>query len=306
LSETDKRAAGAAAGIAADPTLSVVVPTASPWDEIREKIAPFIAQTMAAGIEVIVANGNHEPTWPEEFRRRVTWLSLPDADIFELRALGCDAATTDIVAITEDHCIPATDWCTRIRAVFAERPDCIVVGGAVINGSETSAIDRANFTITFARYLPDALTALIPAISNMAVRRQWLLTPMSPGWLEFDFLPTMSLRPGAIVLLRDICVTHVQSNGFGTLSSHFHNGRASGGLMKGHSARGRLLPAVRAGWSSGSAITRVTYGALKMAGYTTPRRSARMVMVTILMMLHSVGMVIGIKWGPGRSAGHLG
>jgi len=49
----------------------------------------------------------------------------------------------DIVALTEDHCVVAADWCTAIVRAHEEHPQALGVSGAIENGSTGSVVDRA-------------------------------------------------------------------------------------------------------------------------------------------------------------------
>jgi hypothetical protein len=100
----------------------------------------------------------------------------------ELRARGLGLARGRIVALTEDHGVPAPDW----AACFLERHNepFAGVGGAIEN-----AIDRplnwAVFFCDFLRYqnpLPDGET---PAVSdaNVAYKRE-AMEPIRPVWQE--------------------------------------------------------------------------------------------------------------------------
>jgi hypothetical protein len=289
------------------PILSVVLPTKSDWSTIQATIGPFIQYARAAGIELIVANGENEPTWPHDVRSYVRWLWDPRSDIFSLRAAGLNAATTGIVAITEDHCTPRLDWCSRIVATYRAHPDCAAIGGAVANGSENTIMGRANFLVTFARYMETSLTAPVPAIANMAVRRSALPGKLAAGELEMTFLPDLSRQPGAIRFSPEIVVTHTQDHGlWHTLAAHYHNGRSCGGLMVQNPANGRLWPAIRFASGLRREVLRVSDRALEQVGFSRARRLARMTPVRVLASLHAVGIVIGLAWGPGRSPHRLG
>jgi hypothetical protein len=283
--------------------LSVVLPTRISWLAIQATIGPFIQHALTSGTELIVANGENEPTWPAEVRNRVRWLWKPGADVFTLRAEGLAAATSEIVALTEDHCTPALDWCSRMVATYRAHPECTAIGGAMANGSDDTIVGRANFIIVFARYLATALTAPVPAISNMAVKRGELPETIEAGWLETKFLPTMSRQSGAIQFSPDIVVTHTQDHGvWHTLAAHYHNGRACGGFMLQNPAYGRLWPAIWFANTLRREVLRVTNRALEQAGFSQTRRIARMTPVRILAFLHALGIVVGLTHGGGRSA----
>ena len=57
----------------------------------------------------------------------------------ELRAIGMAHSHGELVAVTEDHCIPREDWFERI--VAAHRAPYPAVGGAVENGSTERLVD---------------------------------------------------------------------------------------------------------------------------------------------------------------------
>lgn len=61
----------------------------------------------------------------------------------QLRALGLSHAAGETVAITEDCCIPAKNWCAEI--VRAHRSGYDVVGGAIENGSSNTSVNWAAY-----------------------------------------------------------------------------------------------------------------------------------------------------------------
>lgn len=61
----------------------------------------------------------------------------------QLRALGLSHAAGETVAITEDCCIPAKNWCAEI--IRAHRSGYDVVGGAIENGSSDTSVNWAAY-----------------------------------------------------------------------------------------------------------------------------------------------------------------
>lgn len=61
----------------------------------------------------------------------------------QLRALGLSHAVGETVAITEDYCIPAENWCMEIIRAHERGYD--VVGGAIENGSSDTLVNWAAF-----------------------------------------------------------------------------------------------------------------------------------------------------------------
>jgi hypothetical protein len=74
----------------------------------------------------------------------------------ELRARAVAAATGEIVALLEDHCVPAADWCTAILG--AHRGPYAGVGGAVDKGfpvgsQHDTALNWALYLTDYSRYM---------------------------------------------------------------------------------------------------------------------------------------------------------
>lgn len=65
------------------------------------------------------------------------------------RAVGLRHARGDIVAMTEDHAVPAGDWCERILEAHAE--SCAVIGGPIDNGIDRP-LNWALYYCDFGRY----------------------------------------------------------------------------------------------------------------------------------------------------------
>ena len=104
-------------------------------------------------------------------------------DVFELRALGAAAATGEIVAMTEDHCVPAADYLAAMLAAHERHPQ-LAVAGAVVNGTTDGSINRVNFLLVHARNVPprDSLpgSGWIPTPSNISYKRRCLPAERPP------------------------------------------------------------------------------------------------------------------------------
>ena len=136
----------------AKPALSVVISTVAPPDAVLRASQDLIKQVAAAQGEFIIisgASGTSSFTIPG-----VRLHSMPGASVFDCRAQALGIASADIVALTEDHCIPATDWCVRILQNFSTWPDLILLGGTVINASNKRIEDLMNYWMTFATFAP--------------------------------------------------------------------------------------------------------------------------------------------------------
>ena len=62
----------------------------------------------------------------------------PQVDLPTMRTIALKQSVGQVVAVTEDHCVPATDWLKNLRNIFDENQSASVVGGCVINGVDDS------------------------------------------------------------------------------------------------------------------------------------------------------------------------
>jgi len=92
-----------------DPLISVVIPTLPEND--YEIVRTLQNQTISE-YEVVV-------------------VSDESLDIAEARNQGMQRANADIVAHTDDDCLPPTTWIEQIYTVFAANPDAVILGGCL-------------------------------------------------------------------------------------------------------------------------------------------------------------------------------
>lgn len=285
-------------------SLDVVLPTTSPWSEISANILNTLAVTERASTRMIVVSGETCPTWPPDVCERVIWISLPGKTVFELRAAGYGKASADIVAITEDHCVPADNWISETKKTFAAHPNCIAAGGPVTNGSKENLIDCANFATTFFRLFHSGPNSKIPSVANMAFRRE-CLPPLPSGWLELNIFEAAAKIPG-LLQSSSAEVAHIQSHGFwSTFSNHFYNGRASASFLTRHPAQGRLFAAIFHSLNGAIRNTWVALKVLRQQELNWDRRIALALLIAGLNICHSVGFTMGLAYGADQSAHKL-
>ncbi|MEB3165815.1 MAG: glycosyltransferase family A protein [Cyanobacteriota bacterium] len=176
------------------PLFSVIVGRVSTEDSRRvlETLEALSAQQGIGPYEVILSDRIGGPLG-EEIERRfpdLRRLAFPaETTLPQLRAGALMAASGRYIAVTEDHCIPPSDWLASFAQEFAAAPDgTIAIGGAVENGVADSGFDNATFLCEYFRFLaplagagPDAVPGM-----NVAYERQALLG-VDPHQLESDF-----------------------------------------------------------------------------------------------------------------------
>ena len=218
------------------PPLSVVVSTTHPWPFLRPCLDVLLPQCDRLGAEILIADCTAEgvpadlPTAGAKLRHVV----IPGASVFALRARATAEAGGSIIAWLEDHCIPAPDWCQRILEAHESDPNAGVVAGAVLNGSQETSLDWANYLCTLAPFLPPMTHApgRGPAVANLSLRRDVVPPgPLRAGWIETRLLEKLVNSRRARFDDRPQ-TTHFQSMGLrGTFTAHFHNGRSTTGML---------------------------------------------------------------------------
>jgi hypothetical protein len=294
------------------PKLSIVLATTHEWPEAAPTLRAIFDAPPGEEIEVLLCDGHGGGAPPEHERDpRLRVVTMPGTSVFDLRARGISMARGGIVAITEDHCVPAPDWPAEVLAAHARHPEAPAIAGAVTNGAADSAWDWANFLMTFAEHLPPMPakpTVRAPSVANGSVdlAAAGVAEDLEPGWLETELLPRLT---GEGLVARDDGprVSHVQSHGGarGTLAAHFHNGRATAGLRVDRPG-GRALWAERGRIAkSPLRLTRELHAALADRPPLGGRAAAGARLVPLLAAAHTLGEAVGLMAGPGRSAEHL-
>jgi hypothetical protein len=296
---------GAQPGPGAAPTLSVLVPVTRPWPTVEPVLASIADQVTAVGGEVLVLDGHGGAlAAPPAEGSGLRWLLHPGADVFALRAHGLAAARAPVVVVTEDHCTSPAGWCRAVLDAHADHPEAAAVVGAVANGTTARVLDRANFLLTFALFLPplrELPTDRAPTPTNLALKRAALPDPpYEPGWLEYRYVPELIAAGRAVgVGTPEITVRHDQSHGGArTVFVHFQSGRSAGAGLRtlptvDRRAAVRRLPRLPA------ALVRRTADGVAASGTRAERRD--LAAVAVLAAANVAGQFTGLLLGSGRS-----
>jgi hypothetical protein len=132
----------------------VVVITVESAARLRGCLEALRTQDAPADEVLIPWDGTHgeagplERDYPEMRFVRVNPRGLTYA---QLRALGVAESCGEIIALTEDHFIPAPDWCRQI--VEAHRAPHAAIGGAVEKLTPDKALNWSFYFADYLRYL---------------------------------------------------------------------------------------------------------------------------------------------------------
>lgn len=295
----------------ARPPLSVVVASTQPWPEARACLESLHAQALAVEAEIVLAHrGDGFPDEHREAFPEVVPVVDSEASANELRAIAFEHVGADVVAITEDHCVVAPDWCEGVLAAHREHPEAAAIGGAVENGATDHAIDWAAYFLgNAAAMLPlvDGPAEKIAAQANISYKRRALPRQRPPdGFFELDHNAELRRRDEILVADSRLVVHHVQSLGFGgTCAIWFHAARAQGAKLAREMPPGkRALKAL---------LTPVRHpGAIALhlrAVWAKRRMRGRILAVVPLMALLSAcataGVAVGFAFGAGDSPRHI-
>jgi hypothetical protein len=284
--------------------LTVILGATHDSEDIRPLARRLEAELAHLGGELLIADGTREGIAGMDAA-----VHLPGADVFTLRAAAARAATGDIVAFTEDHCVPADGWCGAVVAAHARHRDQACVAGCVTNGSGGSAMDWANFLMTFAPFLPGlpprTRSRVAPA-ANVSFKAAVLHAhELRSGFVELELLPHLQ-RDGQLVYDDSVRVDHVQPRGRReALGMHFHNGRASASLPRQHRPATETLR--RLAQSAALPPRLLAHVLREVAARRAYRRvTARAFpMLVVLAVAHAAGEWAGLLLGPGRSPERL-
>jgi hypothetical protein len=292
--------------------LSVAIGSTQPWPEAHAVLESVYKQAETAGAEVILAVRDESGRPPTDAYPNLNVIVGLGETVFELRLRAVEAASAEIVAITEDHCQVAQDWCERIIASHAEFPEADVIGGAVANGA-CDSIGWAGFLISNGPFLPPLETrerAIVSGHANVTFKRRALWGWGAGGMDDGRFRAQLRSEGGHLMTDGRFEVLHVQW--FPPLQMctyQFHGGRAIAGSQRANLSRAQwwrrlikvLLLPVRA---VGNA-PRVTFrAAMCNSELRSPMLRCQPWLLLLYLFSYS-GELVGHLFGPGRSLYHL-
>ena len=171
------------------PALSVVVVGLVGGDSLQHCLQALVTQANELWLEVLVPlddrlAGNASIVRSFSFARIVPISGI--RTYAELRSAGMNAATSPLVALTEDHCVPQADWCKKILEAHAAG-QYGSVGGAIEKLMPDGVLGWAFYLADYARYMnpiPEGPSAHL-SDCNVSYRRA-ALEPLHDLWrVEF-------------------------------------------------------------------------------------------------------------------------
>ena len=121
------------------PLISIVVPTYARPERLRECLAALVRQTMPADTFeiVVVDDGSPQPIAPAADTTpagpTIRIIRQPNAGPSAARNRGVAEARGELIALTDDDCLPMPDWLESLVTAHRQCPEALV-GGITFNG----------------------------------------------------------------------------------------------------------------------------------------------------------------------------
>lgn len=228
----------------------------------------------------------------------------------QLRAAGMLAARGRVIAITEDHCIPAADWFTSLVAAHARYPE-LAIGGAVDNAANERRIDWAVYVCEYLNFASPVTAGFVHDLPgpNVSYKRETLdlIRPMlTDGYWENFIHNHLESEGHALRSEPSLVVWHKKHFTWGSfLSERFHYGRWFAGTRNRFSS-----PAKRAFYLLFSPllpplILRRLVKRAQLRPQLMPEFRRSLPLIAVFTLAWALGEFVGYAAGPGDSVYQL-
>jgi hypothetical protein len=199
--------------------ISVILGRVSTEDDNRvlETIAAFGVGNRVRS-EIVIADRIRDAV-SDRIRREFPAVRLIDCPVHmalpEMRTLALEASAGELIAVTEDHCVPAPGWLDIASDAFAtSQANVVAIGGAVENGVAVTGLDWATFLCEYSFFSPpvaEGRTEVLPGM-NIVYRRSALLSvpraKLIEGFWETTVHPLLLLQGRTFMSMNALKMYH--------------------------------------------------------------------------------------------------
>ncbi len=290
------------------PEISVIIVSVSSLPSIDECLQALERQRSDFDAEIILVhyseNGSSEHITKNFPRVKLIQLS-ERLGIPQLRALGMSHSTGDIIAITEDCCIPRENWFEEI--IKAHQSGYDAVGGAIENGSTNSIVNWAVYLCEYSHMMLPIPSGEVGGIAgnNSSYKRETLdKVDESIKRNYWEFFLHQELRKTDVKLLSVPAIVVVKKKEFTFLyflTQRFHFSRSFAGM------RSRLISPSRRALSALFSPALPFLMTWRIAQQVFQRKKFykeflfSLPLLAIFMVSYAAGEFTGYTFGSGKS-----
>jgi hypothetical protein len=280
-------------------SISFVV-TATDRLEHAEPNLATLRSTLRDGDEVFVFTCLEVPETPASTGSWYSFVSVPDATVFALRAQIPAICRNEWIVLLEDHALIEPRAIESIREVIRSKPGIDLIAFLAKNHSSRSRWGWAVFLYVFALiWAPIEGSLPFSAVTSAVVRRARLgkEAPLEEGFWELKLIPGI-FSQGKTAYSNDIFIDHFKPvTPLSAVILAFHNARVGAALQRKLGIPVRDI--VREGWYCAAPRPQILARALVRRMHELPAGTFRR--IRILGCAHLVGNVVGSFFGAGRS-----
>jgi|ERR1700688_1234742 len=228
-------------------------------------------------------------------------VGISDASIFTLRAWIPTLSRNDWLVVLEEHSLVTIATLDAIRSTIQNQTDIDLIVFLGKNLTSVGPWGWANFLHTFALiWAPLDSSPPFSCVTAAIVRRAALETEaaLREGEWELQTIPGIFAR-GRIAYSNDIYIDHNRPlNAISGVLIAFHNARAGAGI--GRSLERSIKSTLSEGWNA--FIQRPPLLARALAARWSEVPPGTLWRMHIIGLVHLIGNVVGVFFGPGKSA----
>ena len=238
------------------PRFSVIVPTYERPAQLAACVAALRALERPGGsLEIVIVNDGGAPpdatmvaNDPHDGTLALRVIEQRNAGPASARNRGAAESRGELLAFTDDDCLPDARWLTAFDAVFRTRPD-VLLGGRTVNAVDDSVYADASQRLAdfVSAYFDGGTTGRFFTSNNIAVAREAFLAvggfdtsfPFSAGE-DREFCDRWSAQGRPSVSVPDAVVRHAHRlSARGFLRQHFTYGRGAAAFRRVRAGSGR-------------------------------------------------------------------